>query len=68
MTLSQNDKALLSTSLRVAAEQFNTDAHTCAANGTPRIAKQFDQQERNARDLAEQIENADEVIVKYNDC
>jgi hypothetical protein len=56
-TLTANEQALLANSLRIAAEQFNSDAHTMTNAGQLILAIQFLRQNIEARTLADWIEN-----------
>ena len=50
------DAGLVITSLRVAAERFDEDAQVAEAAGHAHLARQFADQSRNARRIADGIE------------
>lgn len=62
-TLSDADKALICSALRIAADQFEKDVATVAAEHVGRLVQQFETQVKQARALAETIEDADIVDV-----
>lgn len=66
LPLNETERNLLVNALHVAAEQYDRDAVTVAAEfGTEgRTVKQFRGQAESARRWAELIENASEVIIR----
>lgn len=68
ITLSDADKALICLALRIAADQFEKDVATAAAEHVGQLVhevltEQFEAQVKQARALAETIEDADIVDV-----
>jgi hypothetical protein len=72
ITLTESQRTLLATSLRVAAEKYNENADYIRkaikagehVAGSERVAKQFDSQFKDAMELANLIDNAESVEVK----
>lgn len=63
MMLTDADKALICSALRIAADQFEKDAATCATEHVGRLVQQFEAQVTQARELSDKIEDSDYVEV-----
>lgn len=61
--LSDDDRSLLSSALRIAAARYAEDAKVSREAGHPRLGEQFDRQEAQAILLADEIDDADAVRV-----
>lgn len=59
MQLTIPEAHLIAGALRIAIDQYASDAVTARNAGLERIACQFDSQRREAERLADQIENTD---------
>jgi hypothetical protein len=60
MMLTEDQKSLLATSLRVAAEKYAEDARTIRIEA-PLMAEQFDLQSKQARELADTIDRCERM-------
>lgn len=65
--LTEDQRATLVNSLRVAASRFDTDVETCNILGHERLALQFVSQAVETRALADRIDNAEYVKIGPED-
>lgn len=61
--LNESERSTLTAALRVAADQYATDAYTCDQSGQPRLAHQFRIQHDEARALADKLEQAADIAI-----
>ncbi len=62
MILTEDQKSLLATSLRVAAEKYSENARAIRIEA-PLMAKQFDLQAQQARELADTIDRCEQIYL-----